>query len=387
MEDNKKLNKFERLIVWQKAHQFVLSIYQITKKFPKEEKYLLVDQLRRSASSISANIVEGNEKKSRKEYLQFLYTAKGSLAETKYHLLLAKDLYYLDSRTYSQLQKEADEIGKLLIGLIRYLQSSISHLPSLIFHLPSSKSITRSSFTLLELTIVIALLALLAAATLWLLNPWQQIAKAQDARRKHDLDTLRKVLEDYYNDHSCYPRPDQICYQKPVPTPAGFSNICTGVGGYQISRWQTCYICGTESSSPSLTPYLSQLPCDPQHATKEYLYQVDSTTCTGYCPTINCTNMCPKSYIIYSSLNNTSDPIISQLGCNGVGGCGTNSDHNYQYAVSSPNQFPQTPSCGKWCLNIGGDCNGYFDPSVCQPNKFYCTRTECCQDNPGKCPP
>lgn len=96
-------NRFEKLKVWQKAHELVVNIYKITKKFPREEKFRLVDQLCRSASSVPANIVEGNARRHKKEYLQFLNTALSSLEETKYHLLLAKDLEYLSVLEYNEL--------------------------------------------------------------------------------------------------------------------------------------------------------------------------------------------------------------------------------------------------------------------------------------------
>lgn len=122
MKQNTDGNSFEKLIVWEKAHKFVLEIYSITKKFPRDEKYLLANQIRRSSSSIAANIAEGNERKSKKEFIQFLYTAKASLSETKYHLLLSKDLNYLDSNIYIELNQRANEIGKLINGLINYLK-------------------------------------------------------------------------------------------------------------------------------------------------------------------------------------------------------------------------------------------------------------------------
>ena len=114
---------FEKLAVWQKSHQFVLVIYQISRLFPKEELYALTSQLRRSASSVPANIVEGNEKKSTKEYVQFLYTAKSSLAETKYHLLLARDLGYINVIVFNKLLDQINEIGKMINGLINYLSN------------------------------------------------------------------------------------------------------------------------------------------------------------------------------------------------------------------------------------------------------------------------
>lgn len=115
-------NQFEKLEVWKRTHKFILTIYKLTKSLPSEEKYLLVDQLRRSASSIATNIVEGNEKKTKKEFIQFLYTAKASLAETKYHLLLARDLKYIDILPYTNLIEESNSIGKMLNGLINYLK-------------------------------------------------------------------------------------------------------------------------------------------------------------------------------------------------------------------------------------------------------------------------
>ena len=118
-------NQFEKLTVWQKAHELVVSIYKITKKFPQEEKFRLTDQLCRSASSIPANIVEGNARKYTKEYLQFLNTAFASLQETKYHLLLAKDLEYLSPTQYNETINLADEVGRLISGLIRSLKSKI----------------------------------------------------------------------------------------------------------------------------------------------------------------------------------------------------------------------------------------------------------------------
>lgn len=117
-------NRFEKLDVWQYAHQLVLKVYKATSRLPREEKYRLGDQLRRSASSIPTNIVEGNSRAHKKEYLQFLNHAQGSLEETKYHLLLAKDLGYLNERVYSELQEDCNKVGRMLSGLIKHLRSS-----------------------------------------------------------------------------------------------------------------------------------------------------------------------------------------------------------------------------------------------------------------------
>lgn len=116
-------NRFEKLNVWKQSHELVLNIYKTTQRFPKEEKYRLGDQLKRSASSVPTNIVEGNSRAHKKEYIQFLYLAKGSLEETKYHLMLAKDLGYLEGNIYDELNNRCMDIGRMISGLIKYLKS------------------------------------------------------------------------------------------------------------------------------------------------------------------------------------------------------------------------------------------------------------------------
>jgi len=116
MSDISKLN------AWKEAHQFVLQIYKLTKKFPPDERFRLVDQICRSANSIAANLVEGNGRSYKKEYLQFVFLARGSLDETKYHLLLAKDLGYITEKEYIDLIGCSDNVGKLINGLIKYLR-------------------------------------------------------------------------------------------------------------------------------------------------------------------------------------------------------------------------------------------------------------------------
>ena len=113
---------FRDLLVWKKTHAFVLEIYQITKSFPKEEKFGLVSQIRRSASSIPTNIVEGQKRNSPKDFLHFLNMADSSLEETKYLLILSKDLKYLDETNFMNLSSKCDEIGKMLSGLQKSLK-------------------------------------------------------------------------------------------------------------------------------------------------------------------------------------------------------------------------------------------------------------------------
>lgn len=88
---------FEDLIVWQKAHQFVLATYKFTSTFPKEEQYSLTSQFRRAAISVAANIAEGFKKRGEKDKGRFLNIAQGSLEECKYYSILSKDLEYGNS--------------------------------------------------------------------------------------------------------------------------------------------------------------------------------------------------------------------------------------------------------------------------------------------------
>ena len=84
--------KFQELIVWQKAHQFVLGVYNYTKSFPKEEVYGLTSQFKRAAISIAANIAEGYKKKGKADKARFMNIAQGSLEECQYYSTLAGDL-------------------------------------------------------------------------------------------------------------------------------------------------------------------------------------------------------------------------------------------------------------------------------------------------------
>jgi four helix bundle protein len=114
---------FRDLKVWQKSHELTLSIYKITKNFPSEEKFGIISQLRRAASSIPTNIVEGFKRRSNKEYSYFLNVAESSLEETKYHLILSLDLKYLQSKDFKELEDKCNEIGRMLNGLQKKLNS------------------------------------------------------------------------------------------------------------------------------------------------------------------------------------------------------------------------------------------------------------------------
>ena len=118
-----KSKQFTELIVWQKAHQFVLDVYKLTKGFPKEELFGLTSQFRRAAVSIPANIAEGYRKRGKNDKVRFFNISEGSLEECKYYLMLSKDLGYVND---INLINSAEEISKLLNAYSKAILSSVS---------------------------------------------------------------------------------------------------------------------------------------------------------------------------------------------------------------------------------------------------------------------
>ena len=108
---NLPAKSFQDLVVWQKAHQFVLDVYRLTENFPKQELFGLTSQLRRAAVSIQANIAEGFNKRGHQDKARFMNIAQGSLEECRYYLILAQDLNYVETR---ELKNRLDEVGKIL---------------------------------------------------------------------------------------------------------------------------------------------------------------------------------------------------------------------------------------------------------------------------------
>jgi four helix bundle protein len=109
-----QIKTFKDLKVWNKAHNFVLYVYRITKDFPQGEKFNLISQIRRAVIYIASNIVEGFHRSSIKESLRFYNIAEASLEEAKYQLLIAKDLDYISSAIYQEGINLADEVGRML---------------------------------------------------------------------------------------------------------------------------------------------------------------------------------------------------------------------------------------------------------------------------------
>ena len=113
--------RFEDLVVWQKAHNFVLGVYRFSESFPRGERYGLTSQLRRAAVSVPANIAEGFKKRTRPDKLKFLNIAQGSLEECRYYLILAKDLSFGDT---TELAMKLQEVSKLLHGYMTSISKS-----------------------------------------------------------------------------------------------------------------------------------------------------------------------------------------------------------------------------------------------------------------------
>lgn len=116
------MRDFRKQHVWEKAHHLTLEIYKVTAKFPKHELYGLISQIRRSSSSVAANIAEGCGRDSDAEFARFLRYAGGSASETEYHLLLSKDLGFLSLSDYEPLAAEVVEIKRMLTSFIKKLQ-------------------------------------------------------------------------------------------------------------------------------------------------------------------------------------------------------------------------------------------------------------------------
>ena len=106
--------KFENVIAWQKAHQFVLAVYRITKGFPTDEVYGLASQFRRAAVSIEANIAEGYKKLSKADKLRFMNISQGSTEECRDYILLSRDLQYIDEQQFSELYNLLEDASKML---------------------------------------------------------------------------------------------------------------------------------------------------------------------------------------------------------------------------------------------------------------------------------
>ena len=116
------ISSYKDLSVWQKSVALTIQVYEITKRFPREELYGLTNQMRRAASSIPANIAEGSTRGYLKEYISFLSIAYGSGAELETFLIIARELQYIVQNEYEKVAEELNTIMRMLNGLIRKLK-------------------------------------------------------------------------------------------------------------------------------------------------------------------------------------------------------------------------------------------------------------------------
>jgi len=124
MDEKIETKSFKELNVWKKSHNIVLAIYRKIKDFPKEEKYGITSQMRRSAISVPANIAEGYRKKSKSEKIHFFEISLCSLQELQYYIYLCKDLQLINDDFYDKLNFDLDEVGKMLTSYIKAIDDS-----------------------------------------------------------------------------------------------------------------------------------------------------------------------------------------------------------------------------------------------------------------------
>ena len=119
------MRDFKHISVWEKAHQLTLAIYRAVGSFPIDERFGIRQQITRAASSIGANIAEGCGRGGDAELCRFLRIAIGSAFEVDNHLLLARDLGFLTAADHEQLEKQVDEVQRMLCAFIRKVESDL----------------------------------------------------------------------------------------------------------------------------------------------------------------------------------------------------------------------------------------------------------------------
>ena len=122
-EEQKRAFNFEKLDVWQRAINLAAFVYQLTGKFPSEEKFGIVSQMRRAAVSVSSNIAEGSSRSSRQDFARFVELAVGSLYELVSQGFIARKQAFLDDEAFQKLYADADELIRMLSGLRNHLRN------------------------------------------------------------------------------------------------------------------------------------------------------------------------------------------------------------------------------------------------------------------------
>lgn len=116
------MRDYRKIHAWQEADELAVAVYKVTAGFPREELYGFTSQIRRAAVSVAANIVEGSARGTNKEYLHFLYTARGSLSEVQYMIHLAARLSYISEVSHKELEAGTKSVFVRLHGLIRAVE-------------------------------------------------------------------------------------------------------------------------------------------------------------------------------------------------------------------------------------------------------------------------
>jgi four helix bundle protein len=142
------MRDYTKIKAWEKADDLTVSIYEVTKSFPKEEIYALTSQIRRAAYSVPANIAEGSARESMKDYLHFLYIARGSLVEMRCFVHLAGRLEYIAPDKRDELLSQADEALRTLAGLIKAVESEAGIISRAAAKLTSLVMLSLSSLSL-----------------------------------------------------------------------------------------------------------------------------------------------------------------------------------------------------------------------------------------------
>jgi len=115
----------EKLDVWNKAIDLVMSVYQATDSFPRDERFGLTSQIRRAAVSIPANIAEGAARDSKREFCHFLSNAQGSASELETELLIAQKLGYLPEKNHETIRADLNSVGRMIVGLSKSIKNKI----------------------------------------------------------------------------------------------------------------------------------------------------------------------------------------------------------------------------------------------------------------------
>jgi len=121
-----KVERFTDLVVWQEVHKLALFVYRVTARFPARERFGIVGQSRRASASVCANLAEGFGRRTTKELLRSLQIARGELEETRYFLILGRDLAHLQPDDFAKADAQCDVVTKLMNALSRSLRERLA---------------------------------------------------------------------------------------------------------------------------------------------------------------------------------------------------------------------------------------------------------------------